>query len=154
MESVKLGGTWWYLRTEGYDETKRRILQLWSLPKWLNVATRYRVATELYTAKRKKKYCKQNCFIVTRLRKKKNQLSSKCFATSPVSPKYNFESFHTQALHPHAKKNSEMCMILQTAMQVNILKFQILNSTNSQKQNIEIHSGITTINSVKNTFEK
>jgi len=34
-------------------------------------------------------------------------------------------------------------------MQVNILDFQILNSTNSQKQNIEIHFKLTTINWVK-----
>jgi hypothetical protein len=38
-------------------------------------------------------------------------------------------------------------------MQVNILEFQILNSTNSQKENIEIHSELTTINWVK-TYSK
>jgi hypothetical protein len=58
------------------------------------------VDRELYTAKRKHKYCKQNCFFVTRLRIKENQLSSKYFATSPISPKYNFESCHTQAPPP------------------------------------------------------
>jgi len=35
------------------------------------------------------------------------------------------------------------------AMEVNILEFQTLNSRNSQKQNIEIHSELATINWVK-----